>query len=112
VHEHCGSVALLGSKLAMLSCGSGRRGVAVFRWEFGLAQADTQVFHQLRKMLNALRIADLETVKVAAFFRSHQPSCDDAGAVPREYVAYALFDRWRLVIRSTVNARLVSGEAM
>jgi hypothetical protein len=90
VHEHGGSVALLVTALAMHARRYGRQGIAVFGRQFRLTQADTQIFNQLKKVFSALRIADPETVKVAALFRSFQPLFDDAGTLPLQNLAHKL----------------------
>src|ERR1019366_4153195 len=71
--------------------GGGKDGIAVLGRSAGMAQADSQVFHQLRDMSSSLLAAEPKAVQTSTLFRPLQPACDDTRNAPPQYCAYSLF---------------------
>jgi hypothetical protein len=69
VHQHCRSVALHLSHLAMRHRGLGAERVAFFSRDVRLYQADNQVINQLRKISCAFLIAERDVVEWAGNIR-------------------------------------------
>ncbi|SPF41898.1 hypothetical protein SBA1_400043 [Candidatus Sulfotelmatobacter kueseliae] len=90
MHQHCGSVALFISQLAMCYGGDGKDSIAVLGSGTGLAQADNQVFDQLREMSRTLVVAKQNVVEFPTLFCPCQPVFDDTGNTALQYRAHSL----------------------
>src|SRR6266700_3552588 len=73
--------------------GGGKDGIAVLRSGTGLAQADDQVFDELREMPSALVVAKQNVVEFFALFCARQPVFDDAGNTALQDRAYSFLFR-------------------
>src|ERR1700733_11355555 len=68
--------------------GGGKDGIAVVVSRAGLAQAESQVFDQHRKMSRAVLIAERNAVEFTALFRPRQPTSDDIGSRTQQYYTH------------------------
>src|ERR1039458_2069594 len=70
--------------------GGGKDGIAVLGRSAGMAQADSQIFHQLRQVSSALLIAKVKAVQTSILLGPLQPAFDDTGRLPLQDRAHSL----------------------
>src|ERR1700722_16306268 len=90
MHQHGGRVALPIAQISMGDGGGGKDSFVVLVVRARLAQADGQVFNQLRKMSSALLIAERNAVEFTTLFRPRQPLFDDTGGRAQQYRSHSL----------------------
>src|SRR5712692_10495191 len=77
-----------------MGCGRGGiAGITLLCGGAGLAQAESQVFNQLREMSSTLVVAKRKAAQFITLFRTHQPPFDDTGKAPLQDHAHSLLDQ-------------------